>query len=46
MIGIEDVYVSDANDPEDNHEQGSQTDNFTETNRKIIELIVSDKFAT
>ncbi len=57
VFGIEGVYVSDANDIEGNNEQGGQTGNFTETlqklyrnlteiDRKIVELIVSDKFVT
>lgn len=34
VVGIEGVYVNDANDVEDNDEQGGQTDNFTETLQK------------
>ena len=55
--GIEGVYVSDGDDAEGNNETGGQKDDFTETlqklyrnltdtDRKIIELIVSDKFIT
>ena len=57
IVGIEGVYVSAANDTESNNEPSGQADNFTETlqklyrnlteiDRKIVELIVSNKFVT
>lgn len=57
VVGIEGVYVSAANDTESNNEPSGQADNFTETlqklyrnlteiDRKIVELIVSNKFVT
>lgn len=57
VVGIEGVYVSAANDTESNNEPSAQADNFTETlqkpyrnlteiDRKIVELIVSNKFVT
>ncbi len=57
IVGIEGVYVSAANDTESNNEPSAQADNFTETlqkpyrnlteiDKKIVELIVSNKFVT
>lgn len=53
VYGIEGVYVSNDDVAEGNNETGGQTEtlqklyrNLTEIDRRIVELIVSDKFVT